>query len=64
VQILKDITARKTQILDDAKVGNLAHAFQMVDMYIAKSIDSGYGASALGAYSGYVRARLLRGYSS
>jgi hypothetical protein len=54
VQLLKDITVRKVQILDDAKTATWRTAFQMVDMYIAKSIDSGYGASALGAYSGYV----------
>jgi len=57
VQLLKDVRARKQQILDDARIGNLATAFQMVDMYIAKSIDSGHGASALGAYSGYVELR-------
>lgn len=48
VQILKDITARKVQILEDAKIGNLAHAFQMVDLYITKSIDYGYYGTAPG----------------
>lgn len=56
VQMLKDISARKSQILDDAKYGNLASAFQMVDMYITKSIDGGnYG--ALGSYGGWAERR-------
>lgn len=62
VQLLKDITARKVQILDDAKMGRLATAFQMVDMYIAKSIDSGHGYNALGAYNGYTGLGAYSGY--
>lgn len=47
VQMLKDISARKKELLEDAKAGNLAKAFAMVDMYVAKSIDAPY-ASDLG----------------
>lgn len=39
VQMLKDITTRKKQLLDDARTGSLATAFAMVDMYVTKSID-------------------------
>lgn len=39
VEILKETRARKMAILEDAKTGNLARAFTMVDMYVAKSID-------------------------
>lgn len=64
VQLLKDITDRKRQILDDARIGNLAHAFEMVDMYIAKSIDysspdltylTNYGSGVFGAARGELR---------
>ena len=55
VAMLKDIRARKQQLLDDARIGNLAHAFTMVDMYLAKAIDTsspdiGYLPGAFGSY--------------
>lgn len=52
VQMLRDISARKREVLEDAKRGNVARAFAMVDMYVAKSIDAPY-ASDLG-YDGFV----------
>lgn len=45
VQLLKDVNARKKQLLEDARAGNLADAFLMVDMYVAKSIDDYSGVS-------------------
>lgn len=39
VELLREIRDRKKQLLDDAKAGNMAKAFGMVDMYLAKSID-------------------------
>lgn len=39
VELLREASARKKQALEDAKAGNLANAFLMVDMYITKSID-------------------------
>lgn len=39
VELLKETNARKVQLLDDARTGNLARAFTMVDMYVAKAID-------------------------
>lgn len=39
VELLKETRERKKQLLEDAKIGNLATAFAMVDMYVAKSID-------------------------
>lgn len=39
VELLKETKERKRQLLDDARAGNLAGAFAMVDMYVAKSID-------------------------
>ena len=39
VELLREVRDRKKQLLDDAKAGNLAKAFGMVDMYLAKSID-------------------------
>jgi hypothetical protein len=39
VELLRQTQDRKKQLLDDAKAGNLATAFAMVDMYVAKSID-------------------------
>lgn len=47
VQMLRDIDARKKALLEEAKAGHMAHAFQMVDMYVAKAIDAPY-ASDLG----------------
>lgn len=46
VELLKQARDRKKQLLDDAKAGNLATAFAMVDMYVAKSID--YSSSDVG----------------
>jgi hypothetical protein len=40
VELLKAANSRKKQALDDAKAGNLAAAFLMVDQYVAKSIDA------------------------
>jgi hypothetical protein len=40
VELLRQSSARKRQLLDDAKAGNLATAFAMVDLYVAKSIDT------------------------
>ena len=39
VELLREVRDRKKQILDDAKAGDLAKAFAMVDMYVSKSID-------------------------
>lgn len=55
VELLKETRDRKRQLLDDAKQGNLATAFAMVDMYVAKSIDTsspdiGYLPGAFGSY--------------
>jgi hypothetical protein len=47
VQMLRDIDTRKKELLEDAKAGNIARAFVMVDMYVAKAIDAPY-ASDLG----------------
>jgi hypothetical protein len=59
VELLRQVNARKKQVLDDARAGDLATAFEMVDMYVAKSIDVGttdvnYISSrgAVGYYSG------------
>lgn len=41
VELLRQINARKKQVLDDARAGDMASAFEMVDMYTAKSIDVG-----------------------
>ena len=38
VQMLRDINDRKKQLLDDAKMGNTARAFAMVDLFVARSI--------------------------
>lgn len=40
VELLKEMSLRKKQILEDARAGNVADAFLMVDMYVAKSIDA------------------------
>lgn len=47
VQLLKQTEARKTQLLNDARTGNLASSFAMVDMYVTKSINVS-GPAALG----------------
>lgn len=39
VEMLRQTKERKKVLLDDARAGNLATAFAMVDMYIAKSVD-------------------------
>lgn len=39
VELLREVRDRKKQILEDAKAGDLAKAFAMVDMYVAKSLD-------------------------
>jgi hypothetical protein len=39
VEMLRDLRGRKRRLLEEAKAGNLASAFAMVDMYVAKSID-------------------------
>ena len=39
VELLKETRDRKAQVLADAKAGNMADAFLMVDMYVAKSLD-------------------------
>lgn len=39
VELLREVRDRKKQLLDDARAGNVATAFAMVDMYVAKSID-------------------------
>lgn len=58
VQLLKDTAARKKQLLEDARIGNLAAAFHMVDLYVSQSIGygnnngMGYG-SALGSAAFY-----------
>lgn len=57
VELLRETNIRKKQLLEDAKLGNLAHAFAMVDMYVAKSIDTSSTdlQYALGAYRGESR---------
>ncbi len=40
VQMLRDINTRKAELLKEAKAGDIARAFVMVDMYVAKSIDA------------------------
>jgi hypothetical protein len=40
VELLKEMSLRKKQILEDARAGNVADAFLMIDMYVAKSIDA------------------------
>lgn len=39
VELLRETKDRKKRLLEEAKAGNMAGAFAMVDMYIAKSID-------------------------
>lgn len=39
VELLRQTKDRKKQLLEDARAGNMASAFAMVDMYISKSID-------------------------
>jgi hypothetical protein len=39
VELLRTTKERKKALLEEAKMGNLANAFAMVDMYVAKSID-------------------------
>jgi Cdc6-like AAA superfamily ATPase len=38
--LLRQIAGHKLRLLEEAKAGNLATAFAMVDLYIAKSIDT------------------------
>lgn len=54
VQMLRDIQGRKKELLEDAKAGDLARAFVMVDMYVAKAIDASY-TSDLGYRAGIER---------
>ena len=39
VELLRDTSARKKALLEEAKAGNVAGAFVMADLYLTKSID-------------------------
>lgn len=40
LELMRDVRGHKRRLLEEAKAGDLATAFAMVDLYVAKSIDT------------------------